>query len=406
MGWGILFFVALGMFWLYWHYFEYETKGLFRWLRWSEMWLVSWFVDDDYTIVWQGQRINFKDLMDAMADRTPRELDGSYGLVAGVPMEPLKWPFMALLTFMAFWAYSKGPGTQFRRILNLDGLIGVQAVTFPVIQPFIRFNPSKAKPRPPGTPVPAELPLFAEALGPEEWLAYNHIPIPDGQVNDSEAYMAFARQLGARWRGPSDLAPYKQILLAACCLKAGRKRVEADALLGRIAKCWSESGKLSLNKDPGLLREARKILRDKDIAGKTLANCNQHAFETTALLRALQTAREEGGVLAPAQFLWLRGHDRLLWYPMNNLGRQAYHMEALGAMSHFKAEKLTQRPIPKPKVDNAVATITTYMKSSRAKPVPQLDYTESKKRGIKKPAQARHFVNPDSSTQAKKGQLS
>jgi Fic family protein len=36
-------------------------------------------------------------------------------------------------------------------------------------------------------------------------------------------------------------------------------------------------------------------------------------------------------------------------------------MEALGAMAHFKAEKMTRRPIPRPKLDYAVGSITEYM---------------------------------------------
>jgi intracellular multiplication protein IcmP len=53
-------------------------------------------------------------------------------------------------------------------------------------------------------------------------------------------------------------------------------------------------------------------------------------------------------------------------------------------MSHFKMEKMTQRPIPTPKVDFAVDTIKEYMGSIRARPIPQLDYSGSKKRGVKK----------------------
>ena len=60
-------------------------------------------------------------------------------------------------------------------------------------------------------------------------------------------------------------------------------------------------------------------------------------------------------------------------------------MEALGAMCHFKAERLTRRPIPRPKVQDAVKSITEYMRSPRARPVPPLDYGKSK-RGVKKPA--------------------
>ena len=155
-------------------------------------------------------------------------------------------------------------------------------------------------------------------------------------------------------------------------------------MLGRLARCWTLKNGLSLSKDPKLLKNAQAVLRNKDIAGPTLAQANRHAFETTALLRALQYAREEGGVLAPAHFVWLRAHDRTLWYPLNNMGRQSFHTEALGAMAHFKAEKLTQRPIPIPKLENALQTLQEYMSSGKARPIPQLDYSKSKKRGVKK----------------------
>jgi len=59
-------------------------------------------------------------------------------------------------------------------------------------------------------------------------------------------------------------------------------------------------------------------------------------------------------------------------------------MEASGAMAHFKAERLTSRPIPTPKVDGAVTGITEYMQSLDARPIPALDYKNSDKRAVKK----------------------
>lgn len=152
-------------------------------------------------------------------------------------------------------------------------------------------------------------------------------------------------------------------------------------MIGRMALCW-QKGVLKI--DGKLLRAARAVLRNDKISEKILSKCNMHAFETTAMIRALATAREEGGVLAPATFVWLRGYDRALWYPLNNLGRQAFHMEALGAMGHYKSEKLIDRPIVRPKVEGAVEALEGYMKSLKARPVPQLDYSNSKRRAIKK----------------------
>ena len=54
-------------------------------------------------------------------------------------------------------------------------------------------------------------------------------------------------------------------------------------------------------------------------------------------------------------------------------------------MAHFRVEKRAKRPIPKPKVDDAVKSITDYMETLDARPIPTLDYSASKdKRGIKK----------------------
>lgn len=393
IGWALMIIIFGVLIWLFWVFFDTEVRELVRWIRYGEMWLVSWFLPADYTVLVGGKEqpffIHFEGSrripLNGVAEYTKHELDyDKLAKFSAMAMQPLKWPIVMTIGAGAMWCMFMGPGTQFRRKLSLEQLIDVQSRVFPVITPFVKFNPAKQPPRPPGAPVPAELPLFAEALGPEEWLAYNSIQVPDGKIDRANAAQAFIEQLGNPWRGSKTIDNYKQVLLAAFALKAARKRVEAEDILGRLAKCWTMSGGLNLSKDRKLLGEARRVLKDKNIAGPTLAQANRHAFETTSMLRALQYAREEGGVLPAAQFVWLRAHDRNLWYALNNMGRQSYHMEALGAMSHFKAEKLTQRPIPVPKVDHAVDTIAAYMSSIKARPIPQLDYSKSKKRGVKK----------------------
>jgi intracellular multiplication protein IcmP len=383
IGWGIALIAIAFLTWLFWHFQAENVRDMVRWVRYGEMWLISFFIDNDYTVLYKKQPVNWEQGFKL----TPRWRAGelSYGHLAyfgALTMQPLRPLFLILCALAAFWCMLYGPSRQHRSSFDLEGLIRAQAKNFPVIAPFVKFNPAKQKPRPPGSPVPAELPLFAEALGPEEWLAYNSIPAPDGKIDEQAAAKAFEQQLEGRWKGSKGLEPYQQILLASFCLKASRKRTDSDDMLSRLALCWSEGG-LKLNRDRPLLRDARRVLRDSDLAGKTLSQCNRHAFVTTAMMRALFFARSEGGVLAPAQFVWLRGHNRALWYALNNLGRQSYHMEALGAMAHFKAERLTQRPIPVPKMEDGVKTLKEYMTSLRARPIPQLDYSGSKKKGIK-----------------------
>jgi len=373
------------MIWLFWVFFDTEVRELVRWIRYGEMWLVSPFLGERYLVEHRGQQLPFHIWFDRIPDIPRSRLNyDDLSRMTSLSMKPLKMVILSIIGLGGMWCMFSGPGTNYRRKLDLERLIEVQSKVFPVVTPFVKFNPAKQQPRPPGAPVPAELPLFAEALGPEEWLAYNSIQVPDGKLDRENTSKAFIEQLGKPWRGSRTLDNYKQVLLAAFALKASRKRTESEELIGRIAKCWTATGGLKLAKDRKLVADARRILKDKNLAGATLAQTNRHAFETTAMIRALQYAREEGGVLPAAQFVWLRAHDRNLWYALNNLGRQSYHMEALGAMSHFKAEKLTQRPIPVPKVDHAVDTIQTYMNSIKARPIPQLDYSKSSKRGVKK----------------------
>lgn len=377
-----------------WTLLDTEIRDLIRWWRYAQMWVIHGIFelgrliglyDGSYTVEFNGRTVPWdKGFSDTARFEKGDLTYWHLSYFTQLSMQPLHYIYAAILGCMGLWAMRSGPKTHFRQKMNLEGLIGRQAKNFPVIAPFMAFNPTKQPPRPPGSPVPAELPLFAEALAPEEWIAYHEIPVPDGKLDEDVTAQKLALQLGPRWGGWQKLEPYKQIMLAAFCLKASRKRNEADAMLGRLACCWDAKSGLNLKRDRNLHKEAVKVLRNKKFAEEVLGKANRHAYETTALLRALLTAREEGGVLAPAQFVWLRGHNRTLWYPMNNLGRQSFNMEAIGALGHFKMERMTDRPIPVPKVEGAVQSLKEYMGSRQARAIPALDYSGSKKKAVKK----------------------
>lgn len=383
LGWAILACVFGALGYLVWYFFQIEIRSGIRWIRYGEMWLASWFVGDDFTVEWQGQDVNYIQLMELARTIPADRIDSQFlSVISIVGLWPFLFIIVAIAAMMAFWALFRGPGTEHRQKFDINTLIRKQSNIFPIISPMIDFNPAKQPARPPGADVPAELPPFAEALGPEEWVVYSQIPVIDKKLDQEATFKAFAKQLGPRWRGAKHLPPYKQVLLAAFCLKAARERDDSDTMLAGLARCWNHKRGLRIPRK--LLSEARAVLANQSLSGNILRKCNEHAWETTALLRALAIAREEGGVLAPAQFVWLRAHDRALWYPLNNLGRQSLHMEAIGAIAHYKAEKMAQRPIPRPKVGDAVQSITDYIQSDRSRPLPQIDYGKSGKRGVKK----------------------
>jgi intracellular multiplication protein IcmP len=385
LGWAVIGICFLGALWLLWHFQEYNIKNVVRWMHVGEMWVMSLFIDTNtFSVPYRGETQLMFNPWYQFAQDAPKETLSNEVMsqIALLSLAPFRYIFSGLLLLLGFIILFRGPRSMYRRRHDINSLLTHQAKNFPYIAPFVHFNPNNQKPRAPGDPVPAELPLFAEALSPEEWVTYNEIPVPDGKIDADLTTKAFTKQLGTPWRGYQHLEPYKQVLLASFCLKSIRKREAADMMLGKLAKCWT--AKNGLRVSAKLTREARSILNNRSISGDVLSKCNQHAYEHTALLRGLQTAREQGGVLAPATFVWLRGHDRYLWYPLNNLGRQAFHVEALGAMAHFKAEKLTSRPIPRPKVDDAVLNLSNFISSKDVRPIPPLDYSNSKKAGIKK----------------------
>lgn len=417
----LMFLFLLLVFWgggyLVWKGFKPQLTTAIVHIRSAEMAFASIWMDDDDIVkvpmdastddekalharLGDNERIEWKDTKFGVWRKFAREVPSSQvqadhiKVMSYVTLYPLRFVSVGILLALFIWTIFNGPTSKFHRVMGLEALIVDQAKTFKVIRPFLKFNPNTLPIRPPGSPVPADLPAFAEALGPEEWIALNEIPMPDGNLDREATVQAFAKQLGPRWKGAMELPAELQILLAAFCLKASRKRNEADDLLGRLACCWDYKTGLKLSRDRGLARQARKILRDKKLSEKTLGNCNRHAYISTALMRGLNTAREEGGVLAPAQFVWLRAHNRGLWYPLNNLGRQSYHLEAVGVASHYRAEKQINRPISRPRVDGALDGLLDHLKNPiMARPIPSVDYgskgkPKNKNAGVMKPKAA------------------
>lgn len=83
----------------------------------------------------------------------------------------------------------------------------------------------------------------------------------------------------------------------------------------------------------------------------------RHGTRESLLLGLLAYARKRRGVLASAEFVWLKGVDRGLWYALTNLGRGAFLVEGLAAMDHYHHEMAEGRPSREPRVDNAAASL-------------------------------------------------
>ncbi len=372
--------------WLIWFFFQAEILSVIRYVRFAELSLVGLFdpaakacanwvwqapignaVPSDAAILAAAQCFGTETLVkmpvkEAMDYYTLTAT--SLGVVTRVAMSYVKWIILLIACVGSYKALFVSKRDSFKTRHNLESFIRTQAKMWPVIEPMVNFNPSKHSARIPGSAIPQKLPLFAEALSPEEWLSFQGIPVVGGIPDRDRTRRAFLNQLGPKWRGRvEDLPPYLLGLFAAFALKGVQKRDESDDFLGRLSTCWSaEKG---FKPTAEIMAEIKKIARDPAIGGKALEIASQHAYRTTAFLGILRWARFMGGVLAAAQFLWLRGVDRELWYALNNLGRRSFHSEGAGAMAHYLAEDAARKALPVPRLETAIIAMNQYLAANQ-----------------------------------------
>jgi intracellular multiplication protein IcmP len=319
-----------------------------RWVRLGEMHIISLFTDE------------YKPLMQQIAGARVEDIKPIHLLQMSQAVNNyFRLPIAIIFLFMAVKCFFSPDKHPYSRKFNLEKIIVEQATAFSVTKPITKFNPLAANARFLGAPVPDRLPPFAEALTPDEWVAYCNIPVNDGVIDEDTARRAFAQQLGGRWKGVKELPLWGQALFAAFSLKAAGKRMESDDFMGEIAQCWDP--KKGLVFTPKIKAKIKQVISDPKLGRVSEKIAAQHAFNIPALLRCLFVAREQGGVLAPAQFLWLRGVNRHYWYALNNLGRSSVHTEAAGALAHYRAEKSAGKPIPNPLVEPAIDGLKNYL---------------------------------------------
>ena len=180
--------------------------------------------------------------------------------------------------------------------------------------------------------------------------------------------------MGAEWSRRDDAAPSVRCMLAVFALHGVQRREEAAGLLGLLSEGLPVHGSdgglgpaTPLAFDPKTLAVADRVLVELSVAAWALEIMDAHHFTTPGLMSVLNAARLRSGVLAPAQFAFLKLVDRRLWYALHSLGFEAdgplahphpsQRIEAIGARAHWAAERLVGAPIPTPEFEAAIAAI-------------------------------------------------
>ncbi|PCH57854.1 MAG: phosphoesterase [Legionellales bacterium] len=169
------------------------------------------------------------------------------------------------------------------------------------------------------------------------------------KVITSKANRVFAAQLGNLWNNPAQMPLYQQALFAVFIARGSRDTKSASDLLKQISKSLLKSSQPDFSGAKKLWKKHYKTRKVQDL-------CAKHAYVNSLMISALLFAREDG-VLATADFIWLKPRDRKLWYVLNTVGRQTPVAEAAGTYAHWLAEKAIGKALTVPMIAEATIAL-------------------------------------------------
>ena len=253
----------------------------------------------------------------------------------------IRYPIILILIFLAVRLYFGSISLQFKTIFSMQKLKDMEKVNWPRIIPVVSQNliDDDINKGP-----------WAMSMNPMQFCKKNDLLeeyTKDGKpavsLKRGIAHRVLALQLGSLWRGNLEVLPeHVQALLAIFAARVNGDTDSSDALLDQIG--------VSLGKD----FSGTRILLKKHINNKSVVKTmSKHAYITTMMASMLDLTRG-AGVLASADFLWLKPVDRRLWYVLNSVGRQTAAPEVAGVFAHWLVEQRLEYPIKTPMVDAAV----------------------------------------------------
>ena len=256
----------------------------------------------------------------------------------------IKYPVTVITCLLAARVYFGSATHKLRNNFDMFSLRKSEQKDWPQITPILKYNLTKEK---------LDDGPWAMPMSPMKWCKNNNlldIEEKNGKytvkLRRGLAFKVLSLQLGAKWRGVEHLPPYLRALFAIFAAKINEDRKGAEKLLDQIAAS-SASDKFNFEGVNELLNKyqnTKKIVRIVSL----------HGYVTTVLASMLEEARTVSGVLASAEFLWLKPIDRRMWYMLNGVGRWTAFSEISGTFAHWLAEKKIGLPLRMPMVEEAV----------------------------------------------------
>lgn len=335
---GIALFVALIVIWQFGH--EYISY-LFLKIKLIEMQLISLFTNSLQQQLQWLRTIN-------PADLNPSDLSS----IADITGQYLRYPVIVLLAILCLLLFFGNSVSNYRTIYSMQTLLQEEKHNWPQIAPVVNLDLVKQD---------IDNGAWAMAMTPtafakkHQLLIEEHDQVNTGSLNlkrrlryallKDDATRVFALQIDKYWTSADELNMPTKALFAIFAAKANHDREAAVNMLNQISAS-ALTGKLNFTGVQELLDKYKDNKKVKKVI-------NKHAYVLTVMASLLVLAREDG-VLATAEFLWLKPVDRKLWYMLNNVGRQTAFVEVAGAFSHWLAERAIGHKLLVPMVEPAV----------------------------------------------------
>ena len=276
-----------------------------------------------------GSALNFSDLVDLST------FVGNY----------MRFPLSLLMLGGAVLLYFGGSSYRFRHIYDTKLLKTVEQENWPQITPVVNLDLVNTK---------LDEGPWAMSLSPMRFckkLDLLDITERGGKytvtLRRGAAYRILSLQLGPRWQSINELPLYLKALFAIFAARINEDKKSSEVLLDQISASAGGGGK-ELN-----FNGVEELIHKYGSSKKVTKIVNLHGYVTTVLASMLVGARGVG-VLANAEFIWLKPIDRRMWYMLNSVGRPTALSEICGAFAHWIAEKKLGLPLMVPMVDEAI----------------------------------------------------
>lgn len=248
--------------------------------------------------------------------------------------------------------YTKSPAGKLKRVLNMNTLKESECRIWPYIYPVVGVDLLNE---------PMDKGPFSMGLTPLEFAQKYKLlkEVGSSEVEPDKVRNLFIAQLGRPWRGINSLRSHEKALLAVMAAHGAGDKKGAMAAVNEMAT--SVKNKTSDLKNMPNFTAAKKLYKylERDDVKEVF---DKHAYVYTVFYDMMLYARKTG-VFPSAYFVWLKPRDRVLFYTLNNVGRNVAFVEVAGIVAHYRAEKSLGQKILNPMVETAVQGYQEEMKT-------------------------------------------